>query len=169
MRPLRWPFLARSAEVVESSLVGPFEMVPRSLRHQESYRWRSIARSVVTSALVLFLLVLVLILDFQLHLPSRDTTSIDQLVDQDLSTFKYAIVEHGEHPYVVWIGPIRAPCASGPPVYVFDGTGGLVDRTSDVGEFVSPFVDQLYDVALDAPPITGEMALNYCRHNRMPS
>lgn len=119
----------------------------------------------VASALV-FLLYAMGLLSFKRNQPPRGITSLDQLVAHLPETRKFALVERGGQSYVVWIGTTRGVIVSGPPVYVFDRAGTLVDRVGDVGDSYNPFVGESYSLAYRAPAITPEEALAYCRQRQ---
>ena len=69
----------------------------------------------------------------------------------------------GFHPVrFVWIGPARGSwnvfdVPSGPPCYVFDGSGRLVDWSHDVGD--DHHLDRYVQAARNAPSITVQQAM----------
>ena len=105
-------------------------------------------------------------LDFRQYQPPRGSATMDQLVASLPETLKFALVEQGGRPYVVWIGKPRGVIVSGPPVYVFDRSGTLVDYVGDAGESDNRFVLGLYVAAIHAPGITAEEAETFCRQRR---
>ena len=112
------------------------------------------------------LLALVGFLDFRRYHPPRDITTVDQLVASLPQTLKFALVNQGGTPYVVWIGRPRGVTVSGPPVYVFDGLGNIVDHVGDAGESDNKFVLELYVAAFHAPKATAEEAVTFCWQRR---
>ena len=80
------------------------------------------------------------ILNFRRYRPPRGTTTVGQLVASLPQTLKFALVQQGGSPYVVWIGKWSGAIVSGAPVYVFDSTGHLVDYVGDAGESDNKFV-----------------------------
>jgi len=165
----RWPFKGRSTKLEGPSTVGPLDVVPRRLGRGKTGRWPSIAESAICAACLCVPLALMGVIDFHRYQPSRDTTTIDRLVAELPETLKFAVVEHGDRPYVVWIGRPRGAIVSGPPVYVFDATGDLVDRTFDAGDSGSPFVHELHATAYSATGITAQEALDFCHPHRAAS
>jgi len=105
-------------------------------------------------------------LDFRRYQPHRGTTTLDQLVASLPETLKFTLVEQGGRSYVVWIGRSRGVIVSGPPVYVFDSFGTLVDYVGDSGESDNKLVLGLYVTAIQAPGITAEEAVTLCRQRR---
>jgi hypothetical protein len=142
-------------------------MRKRGLAGQGSGRLRSIAGRAISAAMIVLLLAVVGFLDFRRYQPPRGTATVDQLVASLPETLKFAEVEQGGRSYVVWIGRPRGVIVSGPPVYVFDTTGTLVDRVGDAGDSDNKFVRELYIAASHAPGITAQEAVTYCRRSRM--
>jgi hypothetical protein len=165
----RWPFKGRSMNLEGPSTVDPIYVVPRRLGRKKSGRWPSIAESAICAASLCVPLALIGVIDFHRYQPSRDATTIDRLVAELPETLKFVVVEHGDRPYVVWIGRPRGAIVSGPPVCVFDATGALVDRTFDAGDSASPFVHELHATAYSAPGITAQKALDFCHPHRATS
>jgi hypothetical protein len=69
--------------------------------------------------------------DFKRYQPPRCTLTVDQLVASLPETLRFALVEQGRRSYV---GRPPGVIRSGPPVYVFDSTGTLVDRVGDASD-----------------------------------
>jgi hypothetical protein len=133
---------------------------------KRSRHWWKIGEYASCAVVVVWLLLIVGFLDFKRYQPPKGTTTIDQLVAELPETFKLAIVKNGVRSSVVWIGRPRGMIASGPPVWVFDETGNLVDRVYDVGEVHNTFVHGLYRRAFEAPAISPQEALDYCHGSR---
>jgi hypothetical protein len=144
-------------------MIDPLEVVPRSLGHEKRRRWPTILESAICLAILCIPLALIGVIDFHHYQPSLKTATIDQLVAERLETLKFAVVERDGRSYVVWIGRPRGAIVSGPPVYVFDATGVLVDRTSDAGDSNNRFVGDLYGAAWKAKGMTSREAVDYCR------
>jgi hypothetical protein len=160
----------RRMKVAQPSTVDPLDLVPRSLGHKKSRRWPSIAECAICAASVCVPLALIGVIDFRCYQPSWETTTtIDLLVAELPETLKFAVVDRGGSSYVVWIGRSRGAIVSGPPVYVFDATGVLVDRTSDAGDSDNRFVLGLYSAAYAVPEITAQEAVDYCHQKRAAS
>jgi hypothetical protein len=141
-------------------------MMTRWLVNNGSKRlWSVLGYVAFTIGLVWFLNVAGF-LDFRYYQPRRGTATIDQLVASLPETLKFAVVEQGGKTYVVWIGRPRGVIVSGPPVYVFDSTGYLVDHVGDAGDSDNMFVGGLYSAAFHAPTLSAQEALTYCRRNR---
>lgn len=122
---------------------------------------------VVLITLILSLLLLSMgIISFQHFQPAKGTKSIDQLVADLPETLKFARVQQGPRDFIVWIGRPRGPTVSGPPVYVFDKTGVLVDYVSDAGDCSNTFVKQLYDEAFHSKEISSNEAIDFCTKGR---
>lgn len=100
---------------------------------------------------------------FANHYPREGLRTLEELVVDGPLTLKYAEVERDGRRYIVWIGRARGATVSGPPVYVFDETGRLLDRVGDAGESSNPFVGPLYGEAFNAPALTAEDALSRTR------
>ena len=68
--------------------------------------------------------------------PASPNMTITEFSSQMPSPQKLAIVEHDGVRYIVWIGryPRSIVPASGPPCYVFDADGKLVDWSLDTGD-----------------------------------
>ena len=141
-------------------------MMTRLFGNQGTRRSSVIANSAMVAAVILLVLAPLGFLDFRHYQPSRGTATLDQLVDSLPMTLKFAMVEQEGRSYVVWIGRPRGVTVSGPPVYVFDSTGKLVDRVYDAGESENKFVLDLYVAAFHAQGITPQEALRYCRGER---
>jgi hypothetical protein len=127
--------------------------------------WRLVAYA-VAAIILTCLLALVGFLDFRCYRPPRDTTTVDQLAANLPQTLKFALVHQGVTPYVAWIGRSRGATVSGPPVYVFDGFGNLVDHAGDAGDSDNKFVLELYVAAFHAPKATSEEAVTFCQQRR---
>jgi hypothetical protein len=149
--------------------VQMLRMLKRGLGGQGSGRLRSIAGHAVLAAIFVWLFAVVGLLDFRRYQPPRGTSTVDRLVAELPETLKFAEVEQGGRPYVVWIGRPRGVIVSGPPVYVFDSTGTLVDRVGDAGDSDNKFVRELYVAAFHAPGITPQQAVRVCRQRRAAS
>jgi hypothetical protein len=141
-------------------------MMTQGLGSQGSGRWGVIAEYTIVAALSILALALVGFLDFRRYQPLRGTDTVDQLVARLPETLKFAVVEQGDRSYVIWIGKPRGMMTSGPPVYVFDSTGTIVDRVYDAGESDNKFVQGLYVKAFHAPTIMPQQAVSYCRQQR---
>ena len=124
--------------------------------------WRGFQYAIL-AAIILSWLNILGILTPGHHYPPKATTTLDQLVADRPNTYKIAVVEEGNRTYVVWVGRVPGVLVSGPPVYVFDRTGSLVDRVGDSGDSNKQFVRELHAAALKAPGITPQEALAYCR------
>jgi hypothetical protein len=62
--------------------------------------------------------------------------------------------------YFVWIGKARKVLlASGPPVYVFDGSGKLVGRTIDVGDSANRQMRRYFQMGLEGREVSFPDAL----------
>jgi hypothetical protein len=120
----------------------------------------------LTIILLTFLLYVLGFFDFKRYQPPRGIATVDQLIANQPETLKFATVEQGGRHYVVWIGRPRGVVSSGPPVYVFDRTGNLVDKVGDAGDSDNKFVLALYGAALRKPGITNQEVTTYCRRNR---
>ncbi len=105
-------------------------------------------------------------LPFVRHQPDEGTTTIDQLVAHLPKTRKFAAVSKGGKVYVVWIGKVRGAMESGPPVYVFDSAGNLVDAVGDAGDSHNAFVGELYGEAFRSPAMTPSEAVAFCHRRR---
>jgi hypothetical protein len=138
-------------------------MLMRGLGSQGSRPLRSIAGCVILAAMFVWFLNMFGFLDFRRYQPPRGTSTVDQLVAGLPETLKFAVVEEGGRSYVVWIGRPRGVIVSGPPVYVFDSIGTIVDRVFDAGESDNKFILRLYVAAFHAPGITPQEAVRYCR------
>lgn len=138
-------------------------MIARGLGGQRSGRLRSIAEYAICAAVIWYFLATAGFLNFKRYQPPRNTSTLEQLVAELPETLKFAIVEQAGRSYVVWIGRPRGVIVSGPPVYVFDRTGAVVDRLFDAGESDNKFVLELYGAAFRAPAITPQQALRFCR------
>ncbi len=134
--------------------------------NQRLGRLRRFSEYALVTALLIVLLAAVGILNFRRYQPAQGVSTIDQLVARLPETLKFAVVEQGSRTYVVWVGRPRGVIASGPPVYVFDRAGTLVDRVYDTGESDNSFVKELHVRAFHAPAITPREAVNYCREAR---
>jgi len=131
--------------------------------------WRFLFYAALAVTVLLWLDILG-ILKLGHHYPPEGTTTIDQLVADHPNTFKFAIVAEAGRTYVVWVGRPPGVLVSGPPVYVFDETGSLVDRVGNSGDSDNQFVGKLHASACLAPEITPREALAYCLKRRaMPS
>jgi hypothetical protein len=126
-------------------------------------RFRKVVEYAFLAAVVLLWLRILGILTFNRYHPPEGTTTVDQLVAHLPETLKFALVEEGNRSYVVWVGRPSGALVSGPPVYVFDRTGALVDRVGDSGDSDNTFVRRLHAEACRAPAITPQEALAYCR------
>jgi len=120
----------------------------------------------LTILLLAFLFHVLGIFDFKRYQPPHGIATVDELIANQPETLKFATVEHGGKHYVVWIGRPRGVLSSGPPVYVFDSTGNLVDKVGDAGDSNNKFVLGLYGVAFRKPGITHRDVAAYCRGNR---
>jgi hypothetical protein len=142
-------------------------ILARWLHDQGSKRlWSGLGYAALI-AVLLFDLWIIGFLDFRRYQPPRGTTTIDQLVASRSETLKFAVVEQGGKPYVVWIGRPRGATVSGPPVYVFDSKGTLVDWVGDSGDSDNWFVRDLHVAAFHTLGISAQEALTYCRRNRV--
>jgi hypothetical protein len=131
-----------------------------------SGRLKTIGEYAILVGVFLWCLLAVGFLDFKRYQPPRGTTTLDQLVASLPETLKFAVVEQGGKQYVVWIGRPRGAIVSGPPVYVFDSNGSLVDWVADSGDSDNTFVSGLHVAAFRAPGIPAQEALTYCHRNR---
>ncbi len=144
----------------------PQRMTTRWMGDRKPQRFLKIVKYTVAIIFLVCCLNTLGILRFRRYYPPRGTTTVDQLAACHPQTFKFALVEQGGSPYIVWIGEWSGAIASGAPVYVFDNTGKLVDYAGDAGESDNKFVLELYIAAIHAPGITAEEAVTYCRLRR---
>jgi hypothetical protein len=104
-------------------------------------------------------------LSFGTYQPPRGLKTLDQLAAHLPETLKFAVVTSDDRSFVVWIGRSRGVIVSGPPVYVFDQAGTLVDHVGDAGDSNNAFVGKLYGEAFQAAAISTDEAVAYCsRH-----
>lgn len=141
-------------------------MTTKWLGDQGSRGFWSIVGYAVTVIVLVWFLNVVGFLGFRRYQPPRGTAALEQLVASLPETLKFALVEQGGRSYIVWIGRSRGVIVSGPPVYVFDSFGTLVDFVGDSGESDNKLVLGLYAAAIQAPGIAAQEAVTLCRHRR---
>jgi hypothetical protein len=86
------------------------------------------------------------------RLPASGTETLASLASSPPPTEKLAVVDIEGKRYFVWIGTFNDPFDSGPPVYVFDGSGKLVNHSDDIGECDDP---RLRSATTQTNPIPG--------------
>lgn len=131
-----------------------------------SGRRNRLGEAAVIGALVVAFLFLTEFITFRRYQPPEGTDTVDRLIAHQPETQKFAVVRWRGRDYVVWIGRPRGVAASGPPVYVFDRTGVLVDRVYDVGDSDNAFVGELCATAFRSSGVTPEEAAEFCRRSR---
>ena len=125
--------------------------------------WRWIVEAAICAGLIVLCLFAIGAFTFQRFQPPRGTTTLDQLVADLPETLKFGVVKQAGRTYIVWIGRSRGPIVSGPPVYVFDDKGILVDYTRDVGDDDKRFINDCYGEAWRGSDMTARQALEFCR------
>jgi hypothetical protein len=96
--------------------------------------------------------------------PSRNCTLVE-LVERVPAPFRLAIVARSGEERLVWIGTIpRFTVRSGPPCYIFDRNGLMVDWCPEAGEGWSS--DYLEVAAFHEDPIPLSEALRWCAEGK---
>lgn len=92
--------------------------------------------------------------------PPHEKCTVAELAASVPSPRHLAIVSENETPLLVWIGHIPAfTVRSGPPYYIFNAQGQLIDWCPESGEGHS--ADNLKTTASNSPAISWEEALHW--------
>jgi hypothetical protein len=93
-------------------------------------------------------------------LPPHGTDTLVKLAAAVRPTSKLAIVDDGGKRYFVWIGKLNVvTVSSGPPVYVFDASGKLIDHCDDDGETGNVRAQRFSRLGWEGPEISFEDAI----------
>jgi hypothetical protein len=94
--------------------------------------------------------------------PPRPRCTLSELAKKVAKPERLAVISHSGAERLIWIGRVpRFSLASGPPCYIFDKSGLLIDWCSNTGE--GWWADSLLGEARAAPGISLDEAARWCR------
>ena len=93
-------------------------------------------------------------------MPAEGVDTLGGLAATSPPTSKLSIIDNQGARYFVWIGKARKVLlASGPPVYVFDASGKLVGRSTDVGDSADRQMQRYFQMGLEGREVSFTDAL----------